>query len=44
LGEKYFKGTFHIPVTKDEYDDDVNYVTIEYPIMIIGAGQQSRIK
>jgi len=33
------KGTFHIPVTKDEHGDDKNYVTIEYPLIIIGAGQ-----
>ena len=32
-------GTFHIPVTKNEYGHDENYVTIGYPIMIIGAGQ-----
>jgi len=34
------EGTFHIPVTKDEDGDDENSVTIEYPIMIIGAGQE----
>jgi hypothetical protein len=32
-------GTFHIQVTKNEYGHDENYVTIGYPIMIIGAGQ-----
>ena len=35
------EGTFHIPVTKD--GQDVNYVTIGYPIMIIGAGQDKTI-
>jgi hypothetical protein len=33
-------GTFHIPVTKNIYDLDQNYVTIGYPIMIIGGGQE----
>ena len=37
------KGTYHIPVMKDEYGRDRNYVTIEYPIMIIGAGQEKTI-
>ena len=37
------KGTFHIPVTKDVNGRDVNYVTIGYPIMIIGAGQDKTI-
>jgi hypothetical protein len=36
-------GTFHIPVTKNKYDLDQNYVTIGYPIMIIGAGQDKTI-
>jgi hypothetical protein len=35
------KGTFHIPVTKDEDGDDQNYVTIGYPIIMIGAGQDT---
>ena len=34
------EGTFHIPVTKNEYGNNVNYVTVGYPIMIIGAGQE----
>ena len=33
------EGTFHIPATYNEWGDDENYVTFEYPIMIIGAGQ-----
>jgi hypothetical protein len=37
------KGTFYIPVTKNQYGQDHNYVTIGYPIMIIGAGQQKTI-
>ena len=39
------EGTFHIPVTKGEYGDKKSgeYVTIEYPIMIIGAGQDKTI-
>jgi hypothetical protein len=37
------KGTFHIPVTKNEDGKDHNYVTIGYPIMIIGAGQDKTI-
>jgi hypothetical protein len=37
------KGTFHIPVTKNEWGDDQNYVAIGYPIMIIGAGQDKTI-
>ena len=37
------KGTYHIPVTGKQYGQDVNYVTIEYPIMIIGAGQEKTI-
>ena len=37
------EGTFHIPVTKDKYmygNNNVNSVTIEYPLMITGAGQE----
>ena len=37
------KGTFHIPVTTNTYGDDQNYVTIGYPIIIIGAGQGKTI-
>ena len=37
------EGTFHITVTKDDYCADENYVTIGYPIMIIGAGQDKTI-
>ena len=37
------EGSFHISVTKDKYGNDVNDVTIEYPIMIIGAGQDKTI-
>jgi hypothetical protein len=37
------EGTFHIPVTKNKYGSDVNHITIEYPIMIIGAGQDKTI-
>jgi hypothetical protein len=37
------EGTFHIPVTKNQYGQDQNYVTIGYPIMIIGAGQDKTI-
>jgi len=33
------EGTFHIPNSYHEWGDDENYVTFEYPIMIIGAGQ-----
>jgi hypothetical protein len=37
------KGTFHIPVAKDEYGDDQMFITIEYPTMIVGAGQDKTI-
>ena len=37
------EGTFHIPVTRNNYGQDVNYVTIGYPIMIRGAGQEKTI-
>jgi hypothetical protein len=37
------KGTYHIPVTKNKHDQDQNCVTIGYPIMIIGAGQDKTI-
>jgi hypothetical protein len=37
------KGTFYIPVTKNKYGQDQNYVSIGYPIMIIGAGQEKTI-
>jgi len=37
------EGTFHILVTKNNYGQDVNYVTIGYPIMIRGAGQEKTI-
>ena len=36
------KGTFHIPVTGTGWSSQ-NYVTIGYPIMIIGAGQDKTI-
>jgi hypothetical protein len=38
------EGTFHIPVTKTcAFGPDENYVTIEYPLMIRGAGQEKTI-
>jgi hypothetical protein len=37
------EGTYHIPVTKNEYGNDENYITIGYPIMIIGAGRETTI-
>jgi hypothetical protein len=37
------EGTFHIPATKGKYGQDVNYVTIRYPLMIRGAGQEKTI-
>jgi hypothetical protein len=37
------EGTFHIPVTTNKYGQDENHVTIGYPIMIIGAGQEKTV-
>ena len=38
------EGTFHIPVTgRNKYGFDENYVTIRYPLMIRGAGQEKTI-
>ena len=37
------KGTFHIPNKRGRGRDTQNYVTIGYPIMIIGAGQDKTI-
>jgi len=37
------KGTFHIPVAKDDCGDDQMFITVGYPIMILGAGQDKTI-
>ena len=37
------KGTFHVPVAKDDCGDDQMFITVGYPIMILGAGQDKTI-
>ena len=37
------EGTFHIPVTKNIFGGDENYVPIRYPLMIRGAGQEKTV-